>query len=146
MTMFVRPAREADGFTFAQWYSKHPSYDPSAVKFPTSYTLCVFKNDKIIGFLPVQELVFTSSQVLDSLIMNPEASDLEIAEGMRELVKHCITIGYLKDCEEIYFIGDHPETNKIAERIFQKVEFPVYRLNLRELETKHGQRRDSTTD
>ena len=137
MTIFVRPARESDSEKFTKWYSKSNSFDPAVIHFPETYVLCAF-DDKILGFMPVQMLSFTSSQVLDSLVMNPEATDLEVAGAMRELVKHAITIGYLKDCEDIYFIGDHPETNKIAERIFTKVEYPVYRLNLRDLEGANG--------
>ena len=133
MTTFVRPARAEDREKFLEWYKRSGSYDPSVLQFPETYILCAFK-DKILGFMPVQMLSFSSSQVLDSLVMNPEATDLEVASAMRELVKHAITIGYLKDCDCIYFIGDHPETNKIAERIFKRVEFPVYRLRLNELE------------
>ncbi len=134
-TTFVRPARAEDQEKFTEWYSNHPSCNPDILKFPDTYILCAFK-DKILGFMPIQALSFSSSQVLDSLVMNPEATDLEIAGAMREFVKHAITIGYLKDCDQIFFIGDHPETNAIAERIFQKVEYPVYRLNLRDLEPK----------
>ncbi len=43
---------------------------------------------------------------------------------------------FLKDCDQIFFIGDTPASNKIAEKIFTKVEYPVYRLSLRELEPK----------
>jgi hypothetical protein len=132
--MFVRPARPDDSELFTAWYSSHPSFDPTVITYAHTYVLCVYKKDRIIGFMPVQTLSFVSSQVLDSLVMSPDATDLEIAEGMRELVKHAITLGYLKDCGEIYFIGDHPETNKIAERIFTKVDFPVYRLKLEDLE------------
>jgi len=134
MTIFVRPARPEDSELFTDWYSKHPSFDPTVITYANTYTLCAFKKDKIIGFMPVQTLSFASSQVLDSLVMNPEATDIEIAGAMRELVKQAIVIGYLKDCGEIYFIGDHPETNKIAERIFEKVDYPVYRLRLEDLE------------
>ncbi len=138
--IFVRPAQEKDSKDFSEWYSKSPSFDPGVIRFPETITLCAYKPDsskqtsKIIGYMPVQALSFSSSQVLDSLVMNPEATDLEIAEAMRELVKQVIFLGYLKDCDCIYFVGDHTESNKIAERIFTKVEYPVYRLNLKDLE------------
>lgn len=135
MTTFVRPARVEDKDKFLEWYSKSSSYNPEILAFQDTYVLCAFK-DKILGFMPVQALCFSSSQVLDSLVMNPEATDLEIASAMRELVKHAITIGYLKECDSIFFIGDHPETNSIAERIFKKVNYPVYKLELKDLEPK----------
>ena len=133
--IFVRPVTPADIPQFSEWYSKHDSFDPSIFQFPETYVLCAFK-DKVIGYMPVQALSFVSTQVLDSLVMNPDATNLEIAGGMRELFKHAITIGYLKDCGEMYFIGNHPETNSIAERYFEKVEYPVYRLRLKDLEPK----------
>ncbi len=135
MTTFVRPARAEDKEKFLEWYKNCTNSDPSSFNLPDTYILCAFK-DKIIGFLPIQALSFTSSQVLDSMVLNPEATNIEIASAMREFVKHAITIGYLKDCYEIYFIGDHPETNAVAERIFEKVKYPVYRLDLRDLEPK----------
>ena len=134
MTIFVRPARPEDSILFAEWYKNSPSFNPEVIQFPETYVLCAFDRGKILGFMPVQSLSYVSSQVLDSLVMNPEATNLEIAGAMRELVKHAITIGYMKNCDQIYFIGDHPETNSIAERIFEKVEFPVYRLKLKDLE------------
>jgi hypothetical protein len=139
--IFVRPTRPEDSEKFTEWYSKHPSFDPDVIRFPETYTLCAYRaprckdgNGKIIGFMPVQSLSFVSSQVLDSLIINPEATNLEIAEAMRELVKQAIFLGHLKGCGMVYFVGDHPETNKIAEKIFEKVEYPVYRLRLKDLE------------
>lgn len=134
MTVFVRPVRKTDAEQFASWHVKSPSFDPNTVAFPTSYTLCAFKQRRVLAYMPVQEVPFLTTQVLDSIVKNPDATDLELAEAMRELVKHCITIGYIKKTEDIYFIGDHPETNALASRIFEKVEYPVYRLNLRDLE------------
>lgn len=127
MTMFVRPVRAEDSDNFVKWATRY--FDP---KNPVQ-TLCVYKHNKIIAYLPIED-VFVSTQFLDSLVINPEASNLEIAEGMRELIKHTVLLGYLKDAQYIYFIGDTPETNKVAERIFEKVEFPVYRVKLRDLE------------
>ena len=135
MTVFVRPARKSDAETFTDWYAKNPS-DAEAVKSPTTLTLCAFKPGRVIAYMPVQDVPFFSTQMLESIVWNPDSSDLEMAEAMREFVKHAVTIGYLKGTEDIYFLGNFPGTNAIAERIFHKVEYPVYRLNLRELENK----------
>jgi hypothetical protein len=134
MTTFVRPARAEDRDKFIEW-AKGKNLDPNVLKPEfNSYILCAFNKKGIIAFLPIQSPQFVSVQMLEALISNPDASDLEIASALRELIKHAITIGYLKECGEIYFIGDHPETNKIAERIFEKIEYPVYRLSLKNLE------------
>ena len=134
MTIFVRPARPEDAEQFTNWYSKSDSFDPVAALSPNAYTLCAFTENKVLGYLPISAPAFTTTQFLEALAMNPEATDLEIAGAMREFVKHAITIGYMKNCNLIYFVGDHPETNKIAERIFTKVEYPVYELRLTDLE------------
>lgn len=127
MTMFVRPARSDDSVNFTKWAPKY--FDPKTSR----QTLCAYKGGKVIAYLPIEE-AFVSTQMLDTLVINPEATNLEIAEGMRELIKHIVFLGYLKNTDYIYFVGDHPETNKIAERVFEKIEFPVYRLNLKDLE------------
>jgi hypothetical protein len=127
MTMFVRPARPDDAEFFVKWATKY--YDPKTA----TLTLCVYKEDKIVAYLPIEDS-YISTQVLDSIVINPEATNLEVAEAMRELIKHAVFVGYIKKTDYIYFIGDHPETNKLAERVFEKVEFPIYRLNIKDLE------------
>ncbi len=139
MTIFVRPARREDSEKFTEWASPLiPNFDPAVVSHPGSYTLCAFSEKGILGFLPIQAPIISSTQMLETLVMKPDATDLEIAGALREFVKSAITIGYMKDAGEIYFVGDHEVTNKIAARIFEQVPYPVYRLRLKELECKES--------
>lgn len=132
--MFVRPAKEEDSENFKEWAKNTPSLDPTIFHLPETYTLCAYNEKGVTAFLPVQEPKIVSTQMLESLVINPEATNKEIASALRELVRGVILITHMKRADEVYFIGDHPETNKIAERIFTKVEYPVYRLRLKELE------------
>jgi hypothetical protein len=144
MTVFVRPARESDAKNFTSWFLKTPSFDSTVFQFPDTYTLCAFTKSKIIGYAVVN--FGFGIQVLSRMVFNPECSDLEKASASSELLKQVITIGYLNNLEHIYFVGDTEKTNRIASHVFTEVEYsdymhvfseskyPVYRLNLRELE------------
>ena len=140
--IWVRQAREEDAANFTNWFVTMPSFTSDVLKYP-SYTLCAFSN-KVLAYGVVN--FAEDIQVLSRVVVNPEASVLEQAGASKEIVQAVITIGYLNQRKEIYFVGDHKGTNRIAEHIFKQVpyedykhvfdssEFPVYRLRLEELE------------
>lgn len=139
MNIFVRPAQREDSEKFTEWSSPLiPNFDPEVVSYPGSITLCAFNEKGVLAFLPIQSPIISSTQMLETLVMKPGASDLEIAGALREFIKSAITIGYMKDAGEIYFVGDHEATNKVAARIFEPVPYPVYRLRLKDLECKES--------
>lgn len=142
MTVFVRPARAEDSPIFTEWYLKSPSFDSDVIRFPESYTLCAFKKGKILGFMVVRTVDSRHFQVLNCFVPNPEATELEKAAASRELVKQVFFLGYLKQIPEIVFVGDHPETNRIA-HCFEPADelqtefntnYPVFKCVLKDIE------------
>jgi len=143
MTVFVRPAREEDARQFAEWYSKTETFNEDIFQFPETYTLCAFSN-KVLGFLVVR--FDEKIQYLYRFIPNPDASKIELAAACSELLKTVITIGFLREIPSIYFVGNHPGTNRIASRVFKEVtyeeysswlykqDYPVYGLLLKDIE------------
>jgi len=145
--IWVRNAREEDAKNFTEWFVKMPSFTKEIFEFPSTYILCAF-NPKILAYGIIsfgQEI-----QVISRVVVNPEATTLEQAGASKEIVKSVITISYLNGQKEIYFMGDNAGTNRIAEHVFEQVEYkdyehvfgssdyPVYRLKLEELENgKH---------
>jgi hypothetical protein len=132
--IFVRPTRPEDAEKFSEWAKNTPNLDTSVFRLPETYTLCAYDDTGVLGFIPVQTPAIASTQMLESVVFRPGISDMVITGVMRELVHSVILVSYMKNAGELYFIGDHPETNKIAEKIFEKVEYPVYRLRLKDLE------------
>jgi len=136
--IFVRPAVPDDAALFLEWQRANPNFDPAAALTPDSFTLVAFDNIGQLAFLPIQRPAVIDSRpirpyVLESMAFRPGVSNLQIANAMRELIQAAITLGFVAGVGEIYFIGDHDNTNKFAEQIFEKIEYPVYRLKLADL-------------
>lgn len=142
-TIYVRQARESDAENFTKWFTQMSSFTKEIFQFPETYTLCAF-NPKILAYGVVS--FGHGVQVLNRVVVNPEATRLEQAAASKELVQSVVTLGYLNNLNEIYFMGDNPGTNRIASHGFKLIkpdeyksiwsesEYPVYRLRLGELE------------
>jgi hypothetical protein len=141
--IWVRQAREEDSKNFTEWFVNMPSFNPELFHFPETYILCAF-NPKILAYGVVN--FGHGIQVLSRVVVNPAAGELEKAGASKEIVKSVITIGYLNNLADVFFMGDNAGTNRIAEHVFEKVpyeeykhifgssDFPVYRLRLKDLE------------
>ena len=132
--VFIRPAREEDAAQFSNWASQTKDFDPETVRFPETVTLCAFTEERVLGFMAIQSPLIADSLMLESAVLNPEASEMETVIALREFIKSAVTLGYMKGTGELYFLGNDEKTNRIAERIFEKVPWPVYRLRLKDLE------------
>lgn len=142
-TIFVRPAQPEDAETFLKWAvaNKGNEFDPEVVTYPDTFTLCAFDAVKgAIAYMPVQQPMLTEPLMLESLAVNPEATDKEIAYALKELVQACVTIGFMKGTGEIYFLGTNEVTNRFAERhkVFERLDWPVYRLRMKDLLNKEN--------
>lgn len=135
--IFVRPAKPEDAETFIQWAvaNKGNEFDPATVTYPDSFTLCAFDANGPIAFMPIQQPMVSEPLMLESLAVNPNASSLEIAAALKELLQACITIGFMKGTGEIYFLGSSEATNRFAEhhKVFERLDWPVYRLRMADL-------------
>lgn len=132
--VFVRPLRPDDGQDFSKWLfqTKDNAPDQKAILAPSSFTVCAFNKDKKILFAPIQNPMF-----LESLAVNPEATELEQASAMREVVQYLVSRGYATGQIEIYFLGSHEGTNEFANsQLFERVDLPLYRVKIRDLEPK----------
>lgn len=137
--VYVRPAVPEDAGTFLKWAveNKGNEFDPEVVTYPDSFTLCAFDEKGPLVYMPVQQPMFTEPMVLESLAIRPEATKMEVAVALKELVQACVTIGFMKGTGEIYFLGSSEATNRFAEhQVFEKLDWPVYRLRMSDLLNK----------
>lgn len=139
-TIFVRPATPEDAETFLKWAvaTKGNEFDPETVTYPDSFTLCAFDAGGPVAFMPIQQPMVSEPLMLESLAVNPEASDSKIAVALKELVQACVTIGFMKGTGELYFLGSNEATNRFAEhhKVFERLDWPVYRLRMSDLLNK----------
>lgn len=132
--IYVRPARQSESKQYLEWSrsTEGNAFDPEVAARPSTFTLVAYNPESSIAYMPVGQ-VFT----MESLGIKPGATDLEKAFSVRELMKAVVLQAHIKGIGEIYFIGSSPLTNAFAaERGFEKIEYPVYRMKLSDLE-KH---------
>ncbi len=130
--VFIRPYRPADATKFSRWMFEGRDNQPdgNAIFAPSSFTVCAFTEEKQILFSPVQSPMF-----LESLAVNPEASELEQAAALKAVVQFLVSRGYATGQVEVYFLGSNQATAAFAEKhLFEKVDLPLYRVKLADLE------------
>lgn len=115
----------------AEWATKTPHnlLDEVAVARPET-TVLLAHNDKPITFLPVQIVA-----ALESLATNPDATDLEKAKALEQLVKTIAFLARKQGIHEIYFYTKDDDVAKLAIRHgFEDMPHRTLRLNLDKLE------------
>ena len=93
--IYVRPATAEDAEIFYEWQKANPNFDPEAVKYPDSFTLCAFDAEGIKAFMPVQQPQ-VEPLAFESIAFAPGTSDLQQAATMRSLMQAAVTIGAMK--------------------------------------------------
>jgi len=129
--IFVRPAQAEEAQQFIDWAKENPvnEFDPEVAKFPSSVTWAAYDQDGPVAFQTIQRPL-----VLESLAPRPGLSKTQTASVLRELTQNAVTQCHLQGAGEIYFLGSDPATDEFAQNwIFEKVEFPVYRVRLKDL-------------
>lgn len=101
--------------------------DASVMNYPATKILKASDGNKNLVYMPVQQC-----QVWESLGINPEATDMEIALSLKALA-HVLRFSALASGEgEIYFLCSEERTQKFAEHNgFEKVSIPLYRMRIR---------------
>ena len=116
------------------WGSANPAWDAKILNYGSSFALAAYNNSGTLGFLPVQRPL-----VMEAMGFHPLATDPQKALVMKELTHGLILQAYGFGAGEIYFMGSDNGTNDFAERQgFRRVDIPMYRVRLADLETGGG--------
>lgn len=129
--IFVRPVQQNEGQLYFDWARENPvnEFDPDVALFPSSNTWCAYDKDGPLAFQTVQQPF-----MLESLAPRPGATKQQIALALKELTENVITQAHIKGVGEIYFLGSDADTDAMAKnQIFERLEFPVYRVKLKDL-------------
>jgi hypothetical protein len=129
---WVRPFNKKEIPLLERWLKSTPRnlVDWRVFSYPTIKILTAIKRKMITAFLPTQVAL-----VLESLAIRPENSATDTADALGQLVRSATLLAHEKGIREIILgIGD-PSTEAFAIRHgFSKLDFPVYRLRLDDLE------------
>lgn len=128
--VFVRIARKEDASDFVKWVLANKGNAFNSRIIPQTIVLCAFNRKRKILFMPVQRPF-----MLESIAPNPDATDLEKAIAMKEIVQAVVFEAFKSGVDEIYFLSSEPLAAEFASQHgFEKLDFPVYRLNIKDLE------------
>lgn len=129
--VFVRPIRPEESQQFFDWAQENPKneFDSEVPKFPSSRTWCAYDSDGPLVYQTVQQPL-----MLESLATRPGATPLQVASSMKELTQNAVTQAHIAGVGEIYFLGSDSATDEFAaNKIFERVNFPVYRVKIKDL-------------
>lgn len=130
LPVFIRPARKEEGPQFFEWSKNVPGFDPEIAYHPNTVTLAAFNKSKVIAYMPVQAPFF-----LETLALNPEATNIEAATAMAEFVKYLVSQCIFRGVPEIYFLGTDQLTDTFAvKHVFEEMPYKLYRVKVSDLE------------
>ena len=130
----MRPCRQTDTEKFIEWGrgTANNLFDPAVVKYPSTYTRCVFDMKGPLLYTAVQKPL-----MIEALAFRPESGNLDRAVAMKELTQDTVSQAYLQGSGEIYFLCRDEDTSAFAaNQLFEEVKHKVYRVRLSDLE-KH---------
>lgn len=129
---FVRPVNKLDTENFVKWSlkTKGNGFDPAAALGPSAFTMCAYNERGPVLYAPNQRPIF-----MESMAINPDASDLEISFAMKAVIQFLVSQCHIQGINEIYFLASSDETAVFAKKqIFEKVPYDVYRIKVADLE------------
>lgn len=127
---FIRPARKGDGEAFLEWSRDIPGFDPEVAYHPGIPTVAAYNKQRVVAFMPINQPFF-----METIAFNPEATSMEKASAMSELVKFLVSQCYIKGVPEVYFLGTDDMTDKFAlNHVFEQLPYKLYRVKVSDLE------------
>lgn len=130
--IWVRRAEQRDIPLLAHWMANTPNNLVDAAVFGYKNTqVYVAHKEKPVAFLPVQ-----LTMTLESLAFPPDASEIQKAAAIAQLIKTAVFIAREKEIAEIFFYTSDPQIAEFALR-HKFVELPhrSFKLKLSDLET-----------
>jgi hypothetical protein len=111
---------------WCQANSARNAFDRDVLTYPATKVLAAHEDGAVINYMPIQ-----GTAMLESIGPNPDATPLQIANGVMECVKAAALQAHGAGFRELYFVASDPITAEGAELMgFERLPFPVYRKKL----------------
>lgn len=128
--MWVRPITEADLPKLSEWMHSTPDnlFDKDVLRYPETTTLCAHSGEPVM-YLPVQ-----AAAVLESIARKPDATPLEVAEALKQLLKVIVTLCSMRGIHEVYFLCKDENVVNLAKRHgFEEMPWKTLRMKIDKL-------------
>ena len=101
-------------------------FDPAVLEYPATRVLAAHNNGTTYAYMPVQQ-----TAMLESIGINPEATQMQAATSVLEMTKAAATLAYAAGYREIYFLVSDENTAQGAKLMgFEDVHLRVMRKKL----------------
>jgi hypothetical protein len=132
--VYVRPSTPKDFPLFSKWLegTKDNLFDPAVFTYKGTTAWCAYNKSGPLVFMPAQRPF-----MMESLAINPDASEIDIAIALKELFQAMVLEAHKSGEGEIYFLCSQPETIAFAKK-HEFLELPerVFRVRLSDLEAQ----------
>lgn len=111
---------------WCQRNSARNAFDRDVLTYPATKVLAAHEDGAVIAYMPIQ-----GTAMLESIGPNPDATPMQIANGVMEMVKSAATLAHGAGYRELYFLASDPVTARGAQLMgFEELPFKVYRKRL----------------
>lgn len=111
---------------WCQANSQRNAFDRDVLTYPSTKVLAAHNNGNVLAYMPIQ-----GTAMLESIGPNPEATPLELANAVLEMVKGAALLAYGAGYRELHFLVSDEVTAEGAKKIgFQELPYRVFRKRL----------------
>ena len=107
--------------------SARNEFDSAVLDYPATKVLAATNgNGRVLAYMPLQ-----GTAMLESIGANPEATPMEVAAGIVEMVKGAALMAHAAGYRELYFLATDDNTAEGSKRLgFEELPFRVFRKRL----------------
>lgn len=111
---------------WCQANSARNAFDRDVLTYPNTKVLAAHQDGEVYCYMPIQGTV-----MLESIGPNPEATPLQVAQGVMEMVRGAALMAHANGSRELYFLASDDTTARGAELMgFAELPFKVFRKRL----------------
>jgi hypothetical protein len=111
---------------WCQANSARNAFDKDVLDYPATKVLAATDGETVFAYMPEQ-----GCAMLESIGPNPDATPLQIAASIVELVKAAALLAHGAGFREIYFLASDDVTGRGAKKLgFEELPYKVYRRRL----------------
>jgi hypothetical protein len=111
---------------WCQANSERNAFDKDMLDYPATKILAAHDNGTVFAYMPVQ-----GCAMLESIGPNPEATPLQVAASIVEMVKAAALLAYGAGHRELFFLASDDLTARGAEKLgFEELPYRVFRKRL----------------
>ena len=124
----LRWANPEEAKQILEWLTRNPQnhFDPGILDYKTVQVLCSYDGEPEC-YMPIHRVL-----MMESIAPRPGASELNIAQSLRDFTKACELVASAQGIREIYFLGGDGKVGSMSlgGHGFEELPLKVFRMKL----------------